>query len=294
MPSHHDLRLLRYFVEVVRAGSIRKAADELRLSPTVVSEALAQLEDKLGVTLLKRTTRTMRLTSIGQEVFGRAADMASAGEQALELARKAAAKPAGPLSLTIPGELCLSWLPGPLKSFEAAFPEVEATVVVDDTAVALDQSDFDVAIRAEFSKSAQARSDVLRHIPLDCVCAPDWTPESAPLSQSLGRIGLIGRPGAPLGRQSVWAAKAGDGAWIDAPCRFHTTEHVVSHRLALEGFGAVLLMRPTVAEDLAENRLVSVSPAHSFGFVAVSAKFRDKHPTAAARALGRHLLDLAD
>ena len=54
-----DFRLLYYFVEIVKAGSIRGAARHLRLSPAVVSTALSDLEAALSVTLIARTTRKM-------------------------------------------------------------------------------------------------------------------------------------------------------------------------------------------------------------------------------------------
>lgn len=293
MLSHQDLRRLRYFVEVVRAGSIRGAADALRLSPAVVSEAIAQLETHLGATLLLRTTRTMRLTSTGEAVFQRAAEMTSAAQEALELGRGAAQDPSGQLRVTLPGELCLSWLPGRLKAFEAAFPKVDVAVAVADAAVDLEHSVFDIAIRAEFSREAAAQEGLVCHIPLECVCAPSLMRDDEPLDAMLERIGLIGQSKRELTRRSIWAANTVDGRRVwserEAPCRFHATEHVVGYRLALEGFGAALLMRPTVEQDLAQRRLVRVSRRHAFGFAAVSIKRRDKHPTAAARALYEHL-----
>lgn len=293
MLSHQDLRRLRYFVEVVRAGSIRRGAESLRLSPAVVSEALGQLEATLGVTLLQRTTRKMQLTSTGDAVFRYAADMASAAQEALEAGRGASQEPSGPLNITLSGELCLSWLPAKLRAFETAFPKVSVAVVVDDAAVTLEHSVYDIAIRAGFSRDAKARADVIDHIPLECVCAPDLMNGGEPLDDGLQRIGLIGLSGAEPIKRSIWAATDVDGrcTWsrIEAPCRFLASEHVVHHRLALEGFGAALLMRPTVDDDLKQNRLVPVSRRHTFGFAAVSVKLRDKHPTAAARALNRHL-----
>ncbi len=293
MLSHQDLRRLRYFVEVVRAGSIRRGAESLRLSPAVVSEALGQLEATLGVTLLQRTTRKMQLTSTGEIVFRRAADMASAAQEAIEAGRQASREPSGPLRITLSGELCLSWFPAKLRAFETAFPKVGVAVVVDDAPVALEHSAFDIAVRAAFSREAKAQADVIDHIPLECVCAPHLQTGEESLEHGLQRIGLIGLSGTEPIKRSIWAAIAANKQpiWsrVEAPCRFLASEHVVHHRLALEGFGAALLMRPTVDDDLARNRLVPVSARHVFGFAAVSVKLRDKHPTAAARALCQHL-----
>jgi DNA-binding transcriptional LysR family regulator len=64
-----DLSLLRHFVTVVETGSFTRASRRLNLSQSVVSRSVRRLEDILGVTLLERTTRTMRLTPAGEALF---------------------------------------------------------------------------------------------------------------------------------------------------------------------------------------------------------------------------------
>lgn len=294
MPSHQDLRLLTYFVQIVRAGSIRRAAEALRLSPAVVSEALSRLEAELGVTLLHRTTRSMRLTPVGEVVLHQAVEMVNAGDAALRLGRGVAEVPSGDLHMTLPGELSLAWFPPKLRAFERAHPDVRVSVAIDDNAIALEQSAFDMAIRALFAREAGPEAGTICHIPLACVCAPHLLGRRAALSKLLGGIGLIGASSSDVGDRTIWVAdtRKGQKLWsqVRAPCRFHATEHVVGHRLALEGFGAALLMRPTVEADLKAGRLAEVSTRHDFGCVAVSALLRDKHPTAAARAMRDHLL----
>ena len=290
MAGYQDLRLLRYFVEVVRMGSIRGAAHSLSLSPAVISDALSQLESNLGVTLLHRSTRSMRLTEVGEEVFDRAADMVSAGTEALSLAQRSAGTPSGALRITLPGELALSWFPERLGRFKASYPEVAVTVSADDQPVDLAKSRYDIAIRAEFSKEPSKRPDAgFEDIDLCCVCAPQILPAPGKIEDILRKVGLIGWPSSDRDEAKIMVAR-NSGArrvWshVSVPCHFQTSEYVVRHRFALQGFGASLLMRPTVEEDLRAGRLVSVSEQHDFGVAAVSANLRDKHPTAAAKAM---------
>jgi len=291
--AHQDLRLLCYFVEVVRVGSVRGAAESLRITPAVVSEALSHLEKNLGVTLLQRTTRTMRLTQVGERVFEKAATMTSAADEALRLAQNAAEQPKGDLYLTLPGELSMSWLPRKLRQFQNEHPSVRVHLVVDDNPVALEQSPFDLAIRANFVREPDEAPDVVCNVPLECVCTPDHLRQGATIEETLNAVGLIGRPASETAKCTVPFAKTMDGKtnWTEVavPCRFQSSEHVVMHRLALEGFGGAVLMRTTVEDDLSQRRLVKVSDDCVFGYAAVKIIVRDRYPTAAARAMHAHL-----
>lgn len=64
-----ELRSLAIFAKVVEAGSFRSAANALQLSPSVVSHHVAQLEERLGVALLYRSTRRLSLTHEGKKLF---------------------------------------------------------------------------------------------------------------------------------------------------------------------------------------------------------------------------------
>ena len=165
MTSPRDLRLLAYFVQVVRAGSIRGAANQLALSPAVISEALSELEAILGVTLLKRTTRTMALTDVGHEVLEHAAVVVAAADQAMLVGGRSTQKPKGRVRITLPIELSIAWLPPLLRAFEDKYPGVRVEVHADDAVVALPSSEFDLAIRANYTRSKKSGSDV-------CACAP--------------------------------------------------------------------------------------------------------------------------
>ena len=293
MIAHRDFRLLGYFVAVVRAGSIRLAASRLSVSPAVVSEALAQLEEILGITLLRRTTRSMELTAAGRNVFEPAAEMVAAAEEAMQRGTTAAQKPSGILRVTVSGELCLSWLPTRLRAFEMLAPSVHVEVDIDDSPVDLTSSDYDLAIRASFSLAPEGVENAIDYLPLECVCSGERATKTENLRRRLMRIGVIGFPGPTQGHRNIVAVARGRAARrpssIPAPCRFRTRDHVAAHRLALEGFGAALLMAPTVADDLQEGRLVRVSEQHTFGFAALRLVVRDRHPTAATREFCRIL-----
>ncbi|MFY0613587.1 MAG: LysR family transcriptional regulator [Hyphomicrobiaceae bacterium] len=280
---------MSYFVAVVRAGSIRGAAQRLSISPAVVSEALSELEGLLDVTLLRRTTRSMDLTKAGRKVFEPAAEMLACAETAIGQGRAAAKTPIGVVRLTISGELCLSWLPEKLHDFTSSSPAAEVEVDIEDSAVDLASSDYDLAVRAAFSADPFGVDDAIEYVPLELVCSPSAASAGTNLQNQLAEIGLVGSPSADLKHRLIISRPIGSKKRrpieVSAPCRFRTKDHVAAHRLAVEGFGAALLMAPTVADDLNTGRLVRVNESYAFGFAAIKLLTRDRHPTAATRRL---------
>src|ERR1700722_10596823 len=98
----NELRLMAIFARTLELGSFRKAALELNLSPSVVSHHIAELEKRLGVALLYRSTRKLSATAEGKHLFESAKTMLLAAEQGIEAIRMSAHEPRGNLSLTIP------------------------------------------------------------------------------------------------------------------------------------------------------------------------------------------------
>lgn len=300
MASAKELRLLTYFAEVARAGSIRGAARALSLSPPVVSEALSDLEAQLGVTLLKRTTRSMELTEVGGQVLRHAEAISVSADRALDAASEAGDRPSGQVGLTLPVELATTWLPSRLRAFEQRYPEIHVDVDADDRVVSLARSPYDLAVRSSYVRTPADRRNVIAWLPIDLVCAPsllDGAEES--VSDTLGRIGFIGYATGEAGRRPV---KRLEAVPVEAPdkvqhitvrSRFTVNSQLVAHRYALEGFGAAILLGIGVREDIAAGRLARVSQSHRFGYVSVRIIDRDRYPTPAASALRKFLTDKA-
>src|SRR5476651_1946961 len=100
-----DLNSTMFFVKVVVAGSFTKAAGLLGVPKSTVSDKVAGLEKELGVTLLMRTTRKLKLTDVGEEFFRKAEQGVSQLQSAGEEAAQAQKTPTGTLRITGPAEL---------------------------------------------------------------------------------------------------------------------------------------------------------------------------------------------
>ncbi|MGB7102195.1 MAG: LysR family transcriptional regulator [Xanthobacteraceae bacterium] len=96
------LSAMRTFVTVAKLGSFAEAARRMRLSPSVVTRAIAQLEDQLGLTLLMRTTRSLRLTEGGEIYLGNCQQILADVDSAERQARGENAEPSGNLKAAAP------------------------------------------------------------------------------------------------------------------------------------------------------------------------------------------------
>src|ERR1700761_4623863 len=101
MPAS-DIRAIDTFTKAVELGSIRRAAAAQGVSPQAASQALAALEDRLGVRLLHRTTRSIALTHEGQQFLEAARPALAALERAVDRVRSAKDEIAGPLRIVAP------------------------------------------------------------------------------------------------------------------------------------------------------------------------------------------------
>jgi DNA-binding transcriptional LysR family regulator len=138
---------LAAFVAVAEAGSITEAARRLRLSKSVVSERLAELERSVGTNLLHRTTRKLSLTEDGTAFLERAAGILREVEDAAaDLAERRGAL-AGPLRISAPVTFGRMHLGPALYPFLARHPRIELTLDLEDRRVDAAADGFDAVIR---------------------------------------------------------------------------------------------------------------------------------------------------
>jgi DNA-binding transcriptional LysR family regulator len=167
-----ELRSLAIFAKVVEAGSFRSAANGLKLSPSVVSHHVAQLEERLGVALLYRSTRRLSLTYEGEKLFMSAEAMLSAAEKGLNSIAYQAREPAGNLNLTLPAMLTRSPLVADIAVFAKTFPKVALTIRFSDTQQDLIREGIDLAIRIGDLKDSALKSKRLFTMTRKLVVAP--------------------------------------------------------------------------------------------------------------------------
>jgi DNA-binding transcriptional LysR family regulator len=124
-----NLKQLKYFCEVVDAGSAAQAAPRLYVAPTAISMQLAQLEKHLGGELLDRSTRPMRLTPLGRFFHPRALELLAQAKSLDEDAQRVAAAKQGWLGIGFTRSAIFSILPAAVRRFREVYPEVRIELV---------------------------------------------------------------------------------------------------------------------------------------------------------------------
>lgn len=142
-----ELRQIAIFAKTIEHGTFRAAAEELRLSPSVISHHIAQLEEKLGVALIYRSTRRMTLTQEGARLLSSATVMLDAVEAGLDDLRGQARDPVGELRVTLPSVLSQSRLIGDIAAFRLRYPRVNIHLDFTDERRDMIRDGYDLAIR---------------------------------------------------------------------------------------------------------------------------------------------------
>jgi LysR family transcriptional regulator, transcriptional activator for dmlA len=138
---------LAFFCLLIKQGSLASTARELNLTPPAVSRRLSQLEERLGVRLLNRTTRRISLTSEGEVYFGNAQRILSDIDDMERLVSSSRAAPKGLLRVNAPLGFGRSYIGPAISAFTKTYPDVEVQLHLTDRPISLPDEAVDVSIR---------------------------------------------------------------------------------------------------------------------------------------------------
>lgn len=141
-----DLNDVQIFVKVVETGSFTAAGTALYLPKSSVSRKVSRLEERLGVRLLQRTTRSLTLTAAGRTYFERTSRLMAELQDVESAVAGLAEVPKGPLKVTVPVSFVQTGQ-GLFVKFLRAYPEIRLFLDVTDRYVDLVEEGFDIAMR---------------------------------------------------------------------------------------------------------------------------------------------------
>jgi len=127
-----DLNSLMVFAKVVEANSFSEAARRLEMPISTVSRRIAELEDQLGVRLLERSTRSLRLTELGAEVLEHAVRSAELSEAVENIVSNRLSDVTGTLRLSAPPSISDTLLTPLVTAFQASYPNVRIQILITD------------------------------------------------------------------------------------------------------------------------------------------------------------------
>ena len=252
---------LTAFMTVAEQRNFTQAARQIGISTATLSQTIRALEERLGVRLLNRTTRSVAPTEAGELLLTRLRPVLEDYEAAIDSINKFRDKPAGLIRLTVAPPVVHSVIAPRLAEFAALYPEIRLEVAVDSANIDIVANQFDAGIRMEGridrDMIAVRVSEKLR---LAFVGAPVY----------FARNGVPATP-QDLDRHNCLRLRVSNGAIL--PWRFHrdggSFEHHASGTLitndmdlllaaTLNGIGIAYSPREYVAQYLASGQLVSV------------------------------------
>jgi DNA-binding transcriptional LysR family regulator len=273
------------FVAVVELKSFAKAAKQLALSPPRVSEMVRKLEERLGVRLVERTTRSVAPTAAGERLLERLRPVLDEYQSALESINQFRGQPTGILRLTAPPPAADLFLGSVVPRFLAQYPEISLELSFNEALIDIVAERFDAGIRiGERVERDMIAVRVTDELPLVVAGSPAYFAQR-------------GKPKSPrdLVAHDCIRVRFASGSYL--PWRFRVKRrdlevHVkgrlvvnsvtVARRAAIGGVGLIQGPPIFIATDLAEGRLVTVldhwAPTPATGFFVYYPSRRQMRP----------------
>jgi len=255
-----QLRALKYFVQVVEMGSFTKAAEVFSVPPSSLSRRIADLEKSLGATLLKRSTRVMTLTEIGQQYYQQVCDVLRTLELSDESVRAYQTTPMGVLNISSTvgfGEKVLLPL---LDEFYSLYPQVTLNVTLTDELSTLARDEVDLAIRGGYAPDERVVAIKLMDNDFIPVAAPSYIKKVGKIEDALQLKQLQGLFFKTPAGATPWLCDI-KGQWYDVSAKPYliTNSGDWLLRKAIAGKGILMMPKWALMEHILSRELVELN-----------------------------------
>ncbi|QEY11007.1 LysR family transcriptional regulator [Cellvibrio sp. KY-YJ-3] len=294
------LRRMALFAMVVRHGSFSAASRALDLATSVLSSAVSQLEEELGVRLLNRTTRSLSLTEAGQLYHEKCVEMLAAAETAEEMVAGGVGEIAGRLRISAASDTAEKIILPALAPLARQHPKLLLDIVVDDRIVDMTTQAIDLSIRSGWLRDSSLVARKLADLHELLVAAPDYLRRfGVPASpESLREHRIIGFNRFAEPTTLTFKSATGESARIVLTPGAMTDNVAMLRDFAVQGFGLARLPSYMVQRELASGELVLLLPDWALpgaGIYAVTLKRTLQPPkvSAAIEAISNYLASLS-
>ena len=256
-----DLRDLEAFLAVARTRNFRRAALEQQVSVSSLSQRLRAIEERLGVRLMNRTTRSVALTEAGELLLYRAGPAIAEVNGAMDDVRGLRAVPSGRLRINAPPPALDLVLAPMVAPFVAAYPQIDLEIVGDSSFVDIVAQGFDAGVRYG------------EHLAQDMIAVPLGPPQRYVVVASPDYVARNGRPKHPreLLDHGCIRIRFGQGALLELefekarqvvkvspPAKLIVNYPGVAQRAACDGIGFWMTFEGYAREGIESGALVSV------------------------------------
>jgi DNA-binding transcriptional LysR family regulator len=287
-----DLDGIETFIALAEAKGFRTAAARLGVSHSAVSQSLRRLEGRLGVSLVLRTTRSVRLTEAGERLYASTRPMMEDLRSAVASVGELSDEPRGSLRIHLSSNAKTLFGETFLVTFLTKHPGVRLDLVVSDAPVDIVAEGFDAGIQlGEVIDRDMVVVPVTGDLRLSVVAAPSY----------LARRGVPKHPRDLAQHDCLnWHPTASSPAYrweftergrdfaVSVPARVLSTDAELNRRLVLGGVGVTLALTEHVREQIAKGTLVSVLEEYCTHFTGYSLYYPQR------RLASRALTALAD
>jgi DNA-binding transcriptional LysR family regulator len=282
---------LATFVRVVDAGSIAGAARQLGVPKSTVSRRISRLEDRLGVRLLQRTTRSMRATAEGLGLYQRASGPLADLENATSAVADAGDTPRGLLRITAPVDFGRLFAPI-VAEFMQKYPEVSVDVDLTGRKVDLVAEGFDLAVRGGNLEDSSLIARKLAVVELQLFASPAYLAEHGTPKKVADLVEhecILFRPTSESQQWSFAGGKKAEAVQVSG--RLRSSEFAFIRTACVAGAGIARMPSHLGTMDVRDGRLLRVLPKRYCNRGGLSLMYPSaRHLPAKARAFRDHLI----
>ena len=257
------IELYRVFVRVVDCAGFTRAANQLNLPRSTVSEAVRTLEQRLGTRLLHRTTRQVTPTQDGLLFHARCQQLIA--DEAEQLFRQSPQALSGRIKVDVPGRIGRLIIAPALPTFLQAFPQIDVELGMTDRSIDLIEDGVDCALRVGPLQDSRLVARSMGQLPLINVASPAYV-ERHGLPTHPSQLGthwgvLYASPG--NGRVEAWEWRE-NGVLRSQPLAGRVTVNSAEAYIAccIAGLGMIQIPAYDVRAELAAGSLLEVMPAY--------------------------------
>lgn len=259
--------VIEAFVRVAETRSFAEAARQMRVSRSVVTERVRQLEAFVGAPLFVRNTRSVRLSELGQGFLRECADLVGRTEEVVNQMREVTTSPTGRLRVhALPG-FVLGHLATLLQAFQARYPQIVLDIVVNDAAIDPVKEGFDCALQIFPPRSEELVSRKLFPVRRVFCASPTylrrWGVPREPADLLRHRLGWYS--GYPTRERVAFHGPSGPPVSIELKPTLLTNSVHLLREYALEHAGIVCLPTLVASSAVVAGELVLVLPQHPLG-----------------------------
>lgn len=251
---------LQLFVEVAESGSISRAAETVDLSISAASRYLISLEARLGVQLVRRTTRNLCLTQAGAEFHRRCKSILADLGEAEAVIKEAVARPSGVLRVTASLSFCMLHIAPMLPDFTARYPDITVDVIAANRYYDIIENGVDVAIRTKvFEADSNITIRRLASTRRILAASPSYIEANGSpcFPAELARHKLLNYGLADSPRELTFQ-RDGDTVAVKIKPLLESNDGQILRVAALDGMGILVQPKYIVHDDLKAGRLIPV------------------------------------